>query len=93
MHGGDDRTVTVIAGVGTALGAHAYPQEQITDAFVRYVLGDVTGAAHRRNACAASMATAVCAPGTSRSRWTTTEPLDGFTGRQRRVARRGGGAR
>ena len=32
--------MTVIAGVGTALGAHAYPQEQITDAFVRYVLGE-----------------------------------------------------
>jgi len=40
MHGGDDRSVTVIAGVGTALGAHAYPQEQITDAFVHYVLGE-----------------------------------------------------
>jgi alkylresorcinol/alkylpyrone synthase len=32
--------VSVIAAVGTALGAHAYPQEQITEAFARYVLGD-----------------------------------------------------
>ena len=31
--------MTVIAGVGTALGAHAYPQDEITDAFVHYVLG------------------------------------------------------
>lgn len=40
VHGVDDRIVTVIAGVGTALGAHAYPQDEITEAFVHYVLGD-----------------------------------------------------
>jgi alkylresorcinol/alkylpyrone synthase len=32
--------VTVIAGVATSLGPHAYPQDEITDAFVHYVLGD-----------------------------------------------------
>jgi alkylresorcinol/alkylpyrone synthase len=37
---GYDTAVSVIAAVGTALGAHVYPQEQITDAFAAYVLGD-----------------------------------------------------
>jgi alkylresorcinol/alkylpyrone synthase len=32
--------VSTIAAVGTALGAHSYPQEQITEAFVTYVLGE-----------------------------------------------------
>ena len=32
--------MSVIAGVGTALGAHSYAQEQITQAFVTYVLGE-----------------------------------------------------
>ncbi|HTY71148.1 MAG TPA: 3-oxoacyl-[acyl-carrier-protein] synthase III C-terminal domain-containing protein [Actinomycetes bacterium] len=31
--------MSVVAGVGTALGAHSYPQAEITDAFVHYVLG------------------------------------------------------
>jgi alkylresorcinol/alkylpyrone synthase len=34
--------VSVIVGVGTALGAHAYPQEQLTEAFAEYVLGGET---------------------------------------------------
>ena len=70
--------MTVIAGVGTALGAHAYPQDEITDAFVAYVLGDAPSRGPR--ACStASTPTAGSGPGTSRCRWRTTRALDGFT--------------
>jgi alkylresorcinol/alkylpyrone synthase len=41
---GNDTAVSVIGAVGTVLGDHAYLQEEITEAFARYVLGDEANA-------------------------------------------------
>ena len=79
MHGGDDRTVTVIAGVGTALGAHAYPQDEITEAFVHYVLG-ASPSREPQGRCAASTPTAASGPGTWRCRWRRTTRSTGSPG-------------
>ena len=64
----DDGSVTVIAAVGTALGAHPYDQETITAVFGRHVVGRTRG----RGPCSTAARGAGVGPGTWRCRSRTT---------------------